>query len=156
VYIGYQVFGDGAFDLVVAPGALSNIEYGWEFESWRRLYGALGSFARVILFDKRGTGISDPVLGAPSLEERMDDVRAVMDAAGSERAALQLRDDISDLRERLDESERTAMEYPHRAKYLLLAVDFLRRLLDLHEQLVDDVERIATQGASLRSRRDRA
>jgi class 3 adenylate cyclase len=88
VYVGYQVFGEGAFDLVVAPGMLSNIEFGWEFESWRNYYGALASFARVILFDKRGTGISDPVVGVPSLEERMDDVRAVMDAAGSERAAL--------------------------------------------------------------------
>jgi class 3 adenylate cyclase len=88
VYIAYQAFGDGPFDLVIAPGALSNIEYGWEFESWRNFYGTLASFARVLLFDKRGTGISDPVIGAPSLEERMDDVRAVMDAAGSERAAL--------------------------------------------------------------------
>ena len=88
VYVGYQAFGPGPFDLVVVPGALSNIDYGWEFESWRNYYGALASVARVLLFDKRGTGISDPVLGAPSLEERMDDVRAVMDAAGSERAAL--------------------------------------------------------------------
>jgi class 3 adenylate cyclase len=88
VYVGYQVFGEGPFDLVVAPGALSNIEYGWEFESWRNFYGSLASFARVILFDKRGTGISDPVVGAPSLEERMDDVRAVLDATGSERAVL--------------------------------------------------------------------
>ena len=88
VYIGYQAFGSGPFDLVVVPGALSNIDYGWEFESWRNYYGALASLARVLLFDKRGTGISDPILGAPSLEERMDDVRAVMDAVGSERAAL--------------------------------------------------------------------
>jgi class 3 adenylate cyclase len=88
VYVAYQAFGTGPFDLVVAPGFLSNIDYGWEFESWRNYYGALASIARVLLFDKRGTGISDPVLGAPSLEERMDDVRAVMDATGSERAAL--------------------------------------------------------------------
>ena len=88
VYVAYQAFGQGPFDLVVVPGALSNIEYGWEIESWQNYYGALASFARVLLFDKRGTGISDPVPGAPSVEERMDDVRAVMDAAGSERAAL--------------------------------------------------------------------
>ena len=88
VYVGYQAFGEGPFDLVVVPGALSNITYGWEFESWRSLYGTLASFARVLLFDKRGTGISDPVPGAPTVEERMDDVRAVMDAAGSRRAAL--------------------------------------------------------------------
>jgi class 3 adenylate cyclase len=88
VYIGYQVFGEGPFDMVIAPGALSNIEYGWELETWREFYSAFASFARVLLFDKRGTGISDPVIGAPSLEERMDDVRAVMDAAGSASAAL--------------------------------------------------------------------
>ena len=88
VYVAYQVFGEGPFDLVVVPGALSNIAYGWEFKSWRNFYGTLASFARVLLFDKRGTGISDPVPGAPSIEERMDDVRAVMDVAGSQRAAL--------------------------------------------------------------------
>lgn len=88
VYVGYQAFGEGPFDLVAVPGALSNIAYGWEFESWRSFYGTLASFARLLLFDKRGTGISDPVPGAPSVEERMDDLRAVMDAAGSQRAAL--------------------------------------------------------------------
>ncbi len=88
VFVAYQAFGDGPFDLLVVPGGFSNIGYGWEFESWRSYYGTLASFARVLLFDKRGTGISDPVPGAPSVEERMDDVRAVMDAAGSERAAL--------------------------------------------------------------------
>jgi pimeloyl-ACP methyl ester carboxylesterase len=88
VFIAHQVFGAGSFDLVVVPGVLSNIERGWEFASWRNYYGTLASFARVLLFDKRGTGISDPVPDAPSVEERMDDVRAVMDAANSERAAL--------------------------------------------------------------------
>ncbi len=88
VFVAYQAFGEGPFDLVVVPGGLSNIGYGWEFESWRNYYGTLASFARVLLFDKRGTGISDPVPEAPTAEERMDDVRAVMDAAGSERAAL--------------------------------------------------------------------
>jgi class 3 adenylate cyclase/alpha-beta hydrolase superfamily lysophospholipase len=88
IHVAYQVFGEGEFDLVVVPGALSNIEYGWEFASWRNYYGTLASFARVLLFDKRGTGISDSVPDAPSVEERMDDVRAVMDAAGSQRAAL--------------------------------------------------------------------
>jgi len=88
VFVGYQAFGAGPFDIVVVPGLLSNIDFGWEFESWRNYYGGLASFARVILFDKRGSGISDPVSGAATVEERMDDVRAVMDAAGSERAAL--------------------------------------------------------------------
>jgi len=88
LFIGYQVFGEGPFDLVVIPGRLSNIDYGWELEAWGDYHRALGSFARVILFDRRGMGISDPIVGAPPLEERMDDVRAVMDAAGSERAAF--------------------------------------------------------------------
>lgn len=76
VFVGYQAFGAGPFDLVAIPGFLSNIEYGWQFESWRTYYGTLASFARVLLFDKRGAGVSDPVPGAPSIEERMDDVRA--------------------------------------------------------------------------------
>jgi class 3 adenylate cyclase len=88
VFVAYQAFGTGAFDLVVVPGLLSNIDYAWEFESWQNYFGALASFSRVLLFDKRGTGVSDPLPGAPSAEERMDDVRAVMDAVGSERAAL--------------------------------------------------------------------
>ena len=88
LFVAYQVFGAGPFDVVVVPGFLSNIVFGWEFESWRNYYGTLASFARVILFDKRGTGVSDPVSDAPTVEERMDDVRAVMDAAGSDRAAL--------------------------------------------------------------------
>jgi class 3 adenylate cyclase len=88
LFVAYQVFGVGPFDVVVVPGFLSNIEFGWAFESWRNYYGTLASFARVILFDKRGTGVSDTVSGAPTVEERMDDVRAVMDAAGSDRAAL--------------------------------------------------------------------
>ena len=60
VYVAYQAFGEGPFDLVIVPGGLSNIEYGWEFECWRNYYGTLATFARVLLFDKRGTGISDP------------------------------------------------------------------------------------------------
>src|SRR4030095_11935807 len=60
----------------------------WEAEQTARFLDALGSFARVMTFDRRGSGLSDPVTSAPTLEERMDDVRAVMDAAGSERAAL--------------------------------------------------------------------
>ena len=60
LFVAYQVFGTGPFDVVVTPGFGSNIVFGWEFESWRNYYGALASFARVILFDKRGTGVSDP------------------------------------------------------------------------------------------------
>jgi pimeloyl-ACP methyl ester carboxylesterase len=86
--IAYQVFGDGPIDLVFIPGFVSNVEAAWLIPSIAALYERLASFARVIVFDKRGTGVSDPIPGVATLEERMDDLRAVMDAAGSERAAL--------------------------------------------------------------------
>ena len=88
VNIAYQVFGQGAFDLVYVPGFISNIEMMWENPRIVRIFERLGSFARVITFDKRGTGLSDRVSGYPTIEQRMDDVRAVMDAAGCESAAL--------------------------------------------------------------------
>jgi class 3 adenylate cyclase len=88
VHVAYQVFGEGDLDLVLVPGFVTHVELIWEFEGVQRVYDELGSFARVITFDRRGSGLSDPLPTAPTLEERMDDVRAVMDAAGSERAAL--------------------------------------------------------------------
>jgi class 3 adenylate cyclase len=90
VSIAFQVVGDGPFDLVYVPGFVSNIELMWEEPGLARFLERLASFSRLILFDKRGTGLSDPVPndGLPTLEERMDDVRAVMDAVGSKRAAL--------------------------------------------------------------------
>jgi pimeloyl-ACP methyl ester carboxylesterase len=88
--IAYQVLGEGPLDLVYVPGWVSNIEANWDEPSHARLLGRLASFSRLILFDKRGTGLSDPVPldRLPTLEERMDDVRAVMDAVGCERAAI--------------------------------------------------------------------
>jgi pimeloyl-ACP methyl ester carboxylesterase len=88
VHIAYQVFGQGELDLVLVPGFTTHVELTWEHEPAARLLEGLGSFARVIAFDRRGSGLSDPVADAPTLETRMDDLRAVMDAAGSERAAL--------------------------------------------------------------------
>lgn len=90
VNIAYQVVGDGPLDLVFVPGWISNVELVWEEPSARRFVERLASFTRVVLFDKRGTGLSDPVSEneLPTLEQRMDDVRAVMDAVGMERAAL--------------------------------------------------------------------
>jgi pimeloyl-ACP methyl ester carboxylesterase len=88
VSIAYQVVGEGPRDLVVVPGWISNIELFWDDPSSVRFHESLAKFCRLILFDKRGTGLSDRVPDIPSLETRMDDVRAVMDAAGSERAAL--------------------------------------------------------------------
>ncbi len=80
--------GGGPIDLVFVPGFVSDVELAWEEPSVADFYRRLASFARLILFDKRGTGLSDRVAGVPILEERMDDVRAVMDAAGCERAAI--------------------------------------------------------------------
>jgi pimeloyl-ACP methyl ester carboxylesterase/DNA-binding CsgD family transcriptional regulator len=90
VRIAYQVVGQGSFDLVFVPGFISNLDPQWEDEGYSRLLKRLSAFSRLILFDKRGTGLSDRVDARhlPSLETRMDDVRAVMDAAGSGRAAL--------------------------------------------------------------------
>jgi len=87
-HIAYQVFGEGDLDLVFVPGFVSNIEHYWEMPQVPDVLERLGSFARVVIFDKRGTGLSDPVAGPPPLEQRMDDMQAVMDAVGVERAAL--------------------------------------------------------------------
>jgi pimeloyl-ACP methyl ester carboxylesterase len=86
--IAYQVVGDGPIDLVLVLGFATHLELQWESPPLARFFERLSSFSRLIVFDKRGTGLSDPVTEAPTLEERIDDVRAVMDAAGSERAAL--------------------------------------------------------------------
>jgi pimeloyl-ACP methyl ester carboxylesterase len=87
VSIAYQTLGEGPIDLLLVPGWVSNLDAFWEEPAVEEFYRRLASFARLILFDKRGTGLSDRV-GLPSLEVRMDDVRAVLDAVGSERAAL--------------------------------------------------------------------
>ncbi len=90
VNIAYQVIGDAPLDLVFVMGWVSHMEYFWREPSFARFLLRLASFSRLILFDKRGTGLSDrvPINQLPTLEQRMDDVRAVMDAVGSERAAL--------------------------------------------------------------------
>jgi pimeloyl-ACP methyl ester carboxylesterase len=88
VHVAFQVVGEGPPDLVFVPNAISHIEVWWEHPAVASYLGRLASFSRLILFDKRGVGCSDRIEGAPTLEARMDDVRAVMDAAGSERAVL--------------------------------------------------------------------
>jgi pimeloyl-ACP methyl ester carboxylesterase/DNA-binding winged helix-turn-helix (wHTH) protein len=90
VNIAYQVIGDAPLDLVFVMGWVSHLEYFWREPNFARFLMRLASFSRLILFDKRGTGLSDrvPIHQLPTLEQRMDDVRAVMDAVGSERAAL--------------------------------------------------------------------
>lgn len=88
VSIAYQVVGGGTLDLVWIPSLTHHVELAWESPAHARWLRRLASISRLIVFDKRGTGMSDRVVGAPALETRMDDIRAVMDAAGSERAVL--------------------------------------------------------------------
>jgi pimeloyl-ACP methyl ester carboxylesterase len=122
VSVAYQVLGDGPFDLVYVPGFVSHVELRWSVPSFARGLEELAEFSRLILFDKRGTGMSDPVSGAPTLEERMDDVRAVMDAAGSRRAA------IFGVVEGAPMSALFAATYPERTAALVLRSGFPRAL----------------------------
>src|SRR6266516_1323848 len=147
VNIAYQVVGDGPFDLVYVPGWVSNIDLLWEKPKPTRFLERLASFSRLILCDKRGTGMSDRVPNdrLPTLEQRMDDVRAVLDAVGSDSAAL------------LGHSEGGSMSllfaatYPERSRALVLFGAFAKRLRSddypwapsLEERLatIDEVER---------------
>ena len=88
VHIAYQVFREGPLNVVFAPPAFTNVEHWWDEPEVTRWLLRLASYARVVLFDKRGTGLSDRVAGFPGLDQRMDDLRAVMDAIGIEQAAL--------------------------------------------------------------------
>jgi pimeloyl-ACP methyl ester carboxylesterase len=88
VNIAYQVVGEGPIDLAIVPGFISHVDLWWTIPETTSFIRRLASFCRVIIFDKRGTGLSDPVAGLSSLEERMEDLHAVLDAAGSERPAL--------------------------------------------------------------------
>ena len=86
--IAYQVVGDGPLDLVFVPDYVSNLVYGWESPRWRQFYERLATYSRLILFDKRSTGLSDHTGGFPTLETRMEDLRAVLDVAGSTRTVV--------------------------------------------------------------------
>lgn len=114
VHVAYQVFGNGDIDLVFFPGFVTNIEVYWEEPHFARWLRRLASCARVITFDKRGTGLSDRLDALPTMDERMDDVRAVMDAAGSERAA------IFGLSEGGSLATLFAAHYPERCRALVL------------------------------------
>lgn len=124
VNIAYQVVGDGPFDLVYVPGWVSNVEMMWEDPSHARFLERLASFSRLILFDKRGTGLSDKVSVSdlPTLEQRMDDVRAVMEAVGSERAALFGHSEGGNM------AALFAATYPNRTKALVTFGCFAKRI----------------------------
>ena len=122
VNIAYQVTGEGPFDLVFVPGFVTHIELQWSLPNFARFLERLSSFSRLIRFDKRGTGMSDRVSGAPMLETRMDDVRAVMDAVGSRRAAFY------GLSEGAAMSILFAATYPERTAALVVRSAFARRM----------------------------
>jgi class 3 adenylate cyclase len=123
VHIAFQVVGEGAQSLVLVPGWVSHIEYAWEDASFSRFLRRLASFSRLILLDRRGTGLSDRVNDLPTLEQRMDDVRAVMDATGTERAAL------FGISEGGPMTLMFAASYPARTSALVLYGTFARLLL---------------------------
>jgi pimeloyl-ACP methyl ester carboxylesterase len=122
VHIAYQVVGEGAHDLVLVPGWVSHVEYAWEQPHYAAFLRRLASFSRLILLDRRGTGLSDRVPAPPTLEQRMDDVRAVMDAVGVERA------NILGLSEGGPMCLMFAATYPERTSSLLLYGTFARML----------------------------
>ncbi len=122
IHIAYQVLGEGPRDLVYVPGWISHVEYAWEDPSYADFLRRLSAFSRLILFDKRGTGLSDRDVGYPTLEQRMDDVRAVMDAVGSERAA------IFGISEGGNMSTLFAATYPERTVALVLFSCFAKRI----------------------------
>lgn len=126
VNIAYQVVGSGPLDLVFVMGWVSHLEYFWNEPSFARFLTRLSSMARLILFDKRGTGLSDavPVDQLPTLEQRLDDVRAVMEAAGSERAALLGVSEGGPL------CSLFAATYPERTEALIMIGSYARRLRD--------------------------
>jgi class 3 adenylate cyclase len=114
VAIAYQVVGEGETDLLYVPGWVSNLVYGWEIPQFRAFYERLAESFRLILFDKRGTGLSDLVGHFPALETRMDDVRAVLDAVGSSRAVLLAAQDGCSM------AALYAATYPERTQGLIL------------------------------------
>jgi len=122
IRIAYQVLGDGPIDLVYVPGWVSHLEYGWEAPRVASFYKRLAAFSRLILFDKRGTGLSDRAAGLPDIEQRMDDVRAVMDAVGSKKAALLCMSEGGGM------SIAFAAKYPERVTALMLVGAFAKRI----------------------------
>jgi pimeloyl-ACP methyl ester carboxylesterase len=120
VHIAYQVFGDGPLNLVFVPPFVSNLEVYWQEPDWARWLHRMGSYARVAMFDKRGTGLSDRVAEIPGLEQRIDDLRAVMDAVGMKQAAIFAMSEGGPL------SALFAATYPERCQALVICGGFAR------------------------------
>ena len=151
VSIAYQVVGQGPFDVVIAPAWITHVELQWEPVGWAAMLRGLAEQARVLVFDKRGTGMSDRVAGVPTLEERSDDIRAVMDAAGSQRAALW------GASESVPMSVVFAASYPERVSALVLEGGMARQLWapdylfgdterEIRKEIEEDIEAFVTPG----------
>src|ERR1700709_300849 len=144
VNLAYQVMGDGPADIILVPGFISHIEFRHELPGHTAFLRRLSSFARVVTFDKRGQGLSDRVSDAPSLEQRMDDVRAIMDAVGSQRAVL------------FGHSEGCAMSalfaatYPERVSRLILIGGYVKRSDMNIAEIVEQRVKVWGTGAMLK------
>jgi class 3 adenylate cyclase/pimeloyl-ACP methyl ester carboxylesterase len=144
--IAYQVFGSGSHDLVLINGPASHLELMWEEPNTARCFGRLGSFARVVMFDRRGTGLSDSVTRPPTLEQQMDDLCAVLDAVGVQRTALWGASDLG-------LSALFAATYPDRVTALILSSVSPRGAAamnsELKSQLLDAIENHWGEGTLL-------
>jgi pimeloyl-ACP methyl ester carboxylesterase len=125
VNIAYQTMGNGPIDMVIVPGGWSHVEFMHEMPGHTEVLRRLSTFGRVITFDKRGQGLSDRMSGAPSLEQRMDDVRAILETVGSQRAAL------LGFSEGCPMSVLFAATYPERVSHLVLTGGFATGTLKL-------------------------
>ena len=146
VSIAYQVMGDGPVDIILIPGFMSHIEFQHELAGWTAFLRRLSKFARVVTFDKRGQGLSDRISDAPSLEQRMDDVRAIMDAVGSKRATLFGHSEGCPM------SVLFAATYPERVSKLILFGGYGRRrdLPDNFEELISKRVKLWGTGAIIK------
>ena len=147
VSIAYQIMGQGPIDLIMVPGLVSHVEFLHEAPGYTAFLRRLATFARVITFDKRGQGLSDRIAGAPSLEVRMDDVHAVMDAVSSKRAA------IMGFSEGCAMSALFAATHPERVSHLVLFGGFSipRMLLENFERQVEDRVKLWGTGATIKT-----
>ena len=143
VHIAYQIFGDGPINLVVVPGFVSNIENYWDEPDLARWLHRLGSYARVAMFDKRGTGMSDRVAALPGLDQRMDDLRAVIDAAGMEQASVLAISEGGPL------SVLFAATYPDRCRAMVLYGSFARARKEFVTEFLSYIDQSWGTGGSL-------
>src|SRR5215472_12782751 len=152
VCIAYQVVGDGPFDVVFAPPDITHVELAWGMTGIAALLRGIAEHARLLVFDKRGTGMSDQITGAPTLEERSDDIRAVMDAVGSARAAVFGGSESAPM------SVAFAASHPERVSALVLyggmartlwAPDYLFGITEreARQELVEELEAFMTPGS---------